>query len=106
MHQTQDGSDHLLALMGPRRWLLCQLWDYPGVAAGFRVVLPLYCPDELPGSVGVWPDALTGDFRTHASFQGAAGRLRVSGVVPSNEMHGTAAAAARRSNRGRIVSGC
>ena len=71
-----------LALMGPRGWLFCQLWDHPGVAAGFPVARPPYCPNKLPGSVGVWPDALADDFRTHASFQGAAGRLRVSGVVP------------------------
>ena len=92
--------------MGPRGRLLCQLWDHPAwlrTAAGFRFARPLYCADELPGSVGVWPDALADDFRTHASFQGAAGRLRVGGVVPSKERYGTAAAAARRSNRCRIV---
>ena len=60
-----------LALIGPPGRLLCQLWDHPGVAAGFPVARPPYWPDELPGSVGVWPDALADDFRTHASFQGA-----------------------------------
>ena len=94
----------------PRGRLLCQLWDHHPAwlrtAVGFRFARPLYCPDELPGSVGVWPDALADDFRTHASFQGAAGRFRVGGVVPSKEMPRTAAAAARRSNRCRIVSGC
>ena len=31
-----------LALMEPPGRLLCQLWDHPGVAAGFPVARPLY----------------------------------------------------------------
>ena len=73
-HQTQDGSDHLFGTDGTTWPAALPLWDHPAwlrTAAGFRFARPLYCADELPGSVGVWPDALADDFRTHASFQGA-----------------------------------
>src|SRR4029077_9395822 len=61
-----------LALMGPRGRLLCQLWDHPAwlrTAAGFRFARPLYCADELPGSVGVWPDRLAEYFGLTPAFR-------------------------------------
>ena len=53
-----------LALMGPLGWLLCQSWDHPGCSVS------LYWPDELPGSVGVWPDAFADDFGLKPAFRG------------------------------------
>lgn len=94
-----------LALMGPRGWLLCQLSD-PRSGCGFRGARPLYCPDQLPGNVGAWPDALADDFRTDTSISGHRRTVACEWRGAIEGMHGTAASAASRSNGCRIVSGC
>ena len=48
------------------------MWDHRGVAVGFRIARTLYCPDELPGNVGVWPDALADYFELTPAFRAPA----------------------------------
>src|SRR3954453_11644213 len=59
-----------LPLMGPPGWLVCQLWDRPGVARVLPVVGPLYWPNELPGGIG---DRDRGNAAAVAAGVGAAG---------------------------------
>ena len=77
-----------LALMGPRGWLLCQLSDHPGVAAGFGVLGRCIVPISYREALVRGPMRSLMIFGFTQVFRGTAARLRVSGVAPSKECTG------------------
>ena len=95
-----------LALMGPRGRLLCQLWDHPAWLRGFGLLGRCIVPMSYREASVFGPMRSLMIFGLTPAFRAPPAGCVWSGVVPSKEMHGTAAAAARRSNRCRIVSGC
>src|SRR5277367_553014 len=76
----EDGTT-CLPLMGPPGWLVCQLWDHPGVASGLSGCSAAVLADELPGGIS---DRDCGDAAAVAAGVGVAGSSPIVGYGPQD----------------------